>query len=340
MFIVACPSCGGNSYESLGILNGIALEKCACSLVRQRLTAEEIDGVEDREKALYGHEWVLNRRSVGWIFRHQARQRVRLMKKYRTSGRILEVGCGTGEFLVAARNAGFDSTGVELSKPTADYVRLSCGIPVHCGTLEEFHPDKGFDVIALFHVLEHMKDPYTLLQQAIKLASPDAIFLITVPNIESWSVKFLPRSWGVMYKDHLYYFSRTTLSGLLRRVGLKCLKAFSYEVKEGWFYNVFENFYGDRVRSFVWGLKSRAQANVPTSPVAPLPSPQAGVYPRDWDLLRKGFVWAAVLSGYPTFPLRYLQGKVGGGSEVTVVAQNDGGMPAIGKAPLDMDGGK
>jgi len=321
MKMTSCPLCGGSGYAFLGEFNGVPLEKCACGLLRQQLTPEEIKEVEDRERTLYDHDWVLHRQSVGWIFRHQARQRVRLMRKYKTSGRVLEVGCGTGEFLVEAKKAGFDPTGVELSKPTADYVRASYGVSVHCGTLEEFRSDKKFDVIALFHVLEHMKDPYTLLEQAIKLANSDAIFLITVPNIESWSVRFLRRSWGVMYKDHLYYFSKATLSGLLERAGLRCLKSFSYEVKEGWFYTVFENLYSDRLRSFVRYLKPRGRTNSPGTPSSSLPSFHARLSPRYWDFVRNGFVWAAVLSGYLTSPLRYIQGRVGGGSEVTVVAQ-------------------
>lgn len=100
----------------------------------------------------------------------------------RRPGRLLDVGCGTGLFLRAARDAGWTATGIDPSKAAVDAARED-GFTVHHGLLEDAGFDRGsFDAISLMQVVEHLPDPRPLLQACRDLLVPGGVIVVATPN--------------------------------------------------------------------------------------------------------------------------------------------------------------
>jgi SAM-dependent methyltransferase len=130
--------------------------------------------------------------------------------------RVLEIGCGLGDFLLLSRDAGAHVSGVEMDGLYADVAERDRGLPIVRTHIEHHRFDQRFDVIALFHVLEHLEDPGALLEKIRTLLATQGKLLIEVPNLMgNWR---MPP--GEFFRlEHLYNFSPATLTQLLRRSG-------------------------------------------------------------------------------------------------------------------------
>jgi 2-polyprenyl-3-methyl-5-hydroxy-6-metoxy-1,4-benzoquinol methylase len=122
--------------------------------------------------------------------------------------RILDVGAGGGEFLVAARRRGFEVDGIEPSLGYARYCQRAYGIAMQSAPLADVNfGDKKFDLITCNHSLEHMRDPLAALRRLHDLLKPDGHLYVSVPNLGD------PNAWPLRYfhAGHLYSFSHETL---------------------------------------------------------------------------------------------------------------------------------
>jgi SAM-dependent methyltransferase len=135
-------------------------------------------------------------------------------------GRALDVGCGTGAQMDAARRLGWEVHGVEPSPAAAEFARKTLGLPVVTGTLESAaYPDEHFDVVNLCHVLEHLPDPVATLREVARVLRPNGLVLLAVPNHRSLvALAFGQRWFPWEVPRHLYHFSPATLAALLDRV--------------------------------------------------------------------------------------------------------------------------
>jgi 2-polyprenyl-3-methyl-5-hydroxy-6-metoxy-1,4-benzoquinol methylase len=145
--------------------------------------------------------------------------------------RLLDFGCGSGRFAIAMANAGWE---VAVIDPSIDAIasidddRIDA---VH-GSLpnSKFEPQQ-FDVITAWHVLEHLHDPVTCMDEFFRLLRPGGSLFLAVPNIESWPARWFGKDWfGLDVPRHLSHFSPETLRHLIRATGfqLDCLSLVRY----------------------------------------------------------------------------------------------------------------
>jgi 2-polyprenyl-3-methyl-5-hydroxy-6-metoxy-1,4-benzoquinol methylase len=106
------------------------------------------------------------------------------------SGKLLDIGCGTGNFLAAAREAGFDVTGIELDHNAASFARQRLGLervfPLTISEFAERHAEERFDVVTFFEVLEHQAAPVEFLRKVKGCVQPGGVIALSVPNPERW----------------------------------------------------------------------------------------------------------------------------------------------------------
>jgi len=159
-----------------------------------------------------------------WMRRRKLIQRRKMVERYseRTSGRILDVGCATGLFLHEMATAGWQTAGVELAAPAAEYASTRFGLNVFRGMLGQgpFEAET-FDVVTFWDVLEHTFSPSQDLAHAARLLAPGGLIAINVPNWDSIDRRLFGPHWiGFDPPRHLYVFSRETLTTLLQESGL------------------------------------------------------------------------------------------------------------------------
>jgi SAM-dependent methyltransferase len=151
---------------------------------------------------------------------HQA---ANLLKHYRKSGRLLDVGTGFGFFLAEMANRGWDVVGVEISKKGMDYAKDVLGLTVYHGPLRKVSfPDNSFDAVTGFYVIEHLPHPMAFLKECYRILNPGGLLLLRYPH--TTPVKDLLKLFGI--KNHLYDlpahlsdFSPKMIQQCLERVG-------------------------------------------------------------------------------------------------------------------------
>lgn len=134
-----------------------------------------------------------------------------------SKGNLLDIGCGTGDFLQSCATAGWNTSGVEPN-PSASRLAKQKGIE----TFESIDQVKGtFQLITLWHVLEHVPDPNETLIKIRELLAPNGVLLIAVPNHSSVDGKKYKAFWaGFDVPRHLWHFNQQNMDQLLRKHNL------------------------------------------------------------------------------------------------------------------------
>ena len=155
---------------------------------------------------------------------------LRRLGELRTPGRLLDVGCSYGAFMLLAQLAGWKTSGVELSKSVAQFARDERHLDVFTGTVEQAaYPERYFDAVTLWDVIEHLDDPVSTMAEIHRIMAPGGILVVFTINQES----LLTTIGQVLYKlslnrwkhlmelfydiHHNFFFSPHTLTSLLKR---------------------------------------------------------------------------------------------------------------------------
>jgi 2-polyprenyl-3-methyl-5-hydroxy-6-metoxy-1,4-benzoquinol methylase len=181
--------------------------------------AAELRDLYDEE---YFDEFDLTGRDTKADRGFEAAVRVRLIRCYRDSGRLLEIGAAAGHFLNAARAAGFDPLGIEPSEAIAEAARKRFGVEIITGGVEEVELEPGsFDVACAWHVLEHIADPLPTLVRVLPALRPGAHLFVEVPNFGSVRARRERAAWPSLHlRHHVGQYTPSAIAALLARAGL------------------------------------------------------------------------------------------------------------------------
>ena len=147
-----------------------------------------------------------------------AQERLADLRRFITQGRLLEIGCSTGELLAAARPA-FETIGIEADAQTSAIARAR-GVECLTGTLFDAHlPAEHFDAAVLYHVIEHLPSPVASVRELQRLVKPDGWLVLEAPNIETLWFRLLGPRWRQFIPDHLFFFTPATLTRLCEEHG-------------------------------------------------------------------------------------------------------------------------
>jgi SAM-dependent methyltransferase len=298
----ACPMCGAHSWRRLFDSRSYPIARCdRCHLVRT--LGVEQDGVttyphfDQRETAIVK----LMRFAVTQLLRERASIVAQCAPR---GSRLLDVGCGSGAFarMMAAR--GYDVVGVEP---------FSLGRPVDEPGLRlvraEFGDVRGelgkFDVVTMWHVLEHIPSPKELLEEVLEVLGPDGVLVVSVPNFASWQSRFFRGAWFHLDPPrHVTHFERSTFHALLEGLDLEIFAERTFHVEYGpvgWLQSAFNRIL--RPNFLFEFVKDRgALAGVPKHEIA-------------LNLLGSGAAGAVLAA--PAFAAEIAAGAAGAGSVLT-----------------------
>jgi SAM-dependent methyltransferase len=141
------------------------------------------------------------------------------------SGRLVEIGPGAGGFAYTAKRAGFEVATIEMDPRACEHLRSVVGVDA----VQSDAPHEALDamppsgVIALWHVLEHLPDPWACVESAARNLEPGGTLVIAVPNPDSFQMHLLGGRWAhVDAPRHLYIIPSRELVGRAERAGLRC----------------------------------------------------------------------------------------------------------------------
>jgi 2-polyprenyl-3-methyl-5-hydroxy-6-metoxy-1,4-benzoquinol methylase len=201
--IVKCVQCGFTLTNPRPSINSIG----------KYYQSEKYISHTGGHKSLFDKVYVFARTiTLGWKFK--------LITKYKSTGSVLDYGCGTGEFLHYLKSHGWAINGVEPSEGARSKAIDLLQNPIHT-SIEKIEGSQ-FDVITLWHVLEHVHDLNEKLSSIKSLLKQDGIIFIAVPNHESPDAQKYGAYWaGYDVPRHLWHFSKDSMKKLFDKTGFE-----------------------------------------------------------------------------------------------------------------------
>ena len=146
-------------------------------------------------------------------------------------GVIVDIGCGDGTFLHAAKRRGWRVLGTEINAA----MPAAAGLEVW-GSIADLRKRGPFDCITLWHSFEHLRDPVQGIKELADMLSPDGAIVIAVPNAQGWQARLFGRNW--LHLDvprHLHHFTLPSLEHVLGGAHLEVVRVWHHEVEYDWF---------------------------------------------------------------------------------------------------------
>ena len=256
-----CPACANQESVVEGERSGFQIRRCR--RCRTLFTAQLPDASQAMPYDEYYSEANL---TIPAFIQQRLKEIVDGFSVYRKTNRLLEIGFGEGSLLAAAKRAGWDAEGVEVSHGAIDHARAA-GLKVFCGSLTEANfSTECFDVVLASELIEHLPDPRALIIEVARILRPGGLFWATTPNGSGVSAKTVGMDWTVISPpEHLQLFSASGVRQLLAEGGFRDIRIASHGV------NVFEIIHHYRARR----MNDRA--------------PASGDAPAGFDRVRSGY---------------------------------------------------
>ena len=228
----ACNLCGGDNSARMAHLHGRDLLRCINCGIRwynPLPTHEELKGLYAANEYVGSEYFNLETELHTNHFQHMSRAAAIAAQRFPNAGRVLEIGPGVGHFLELCAAGGLEIEAIEFSAPLAQAIRSRFGCPVREEPLEVCAlPAASYQVVAAFDLLEHVRDPMTLLREIWRILAPGGLlFLSTISTdnlLDRVGLLFhrlgLPGPLAKLHPPyHLYYFNRANILDYIKQSG-------------------------------------------------------------------------------------------------------------------------
>jgi 2-polyprenyl-3-methyl-5-hydroxy-6-metoxy-1,4-benzoquinol methylase len=237
--MATCYICGANKSRSLCEIPSGAIVRCLeCDTVYRAavITGDEYGKLYQSDATMESPFYLANKLAADPRIEPMPTfaRGLKRLGELRTPGRLLDIGCSYGAFMVLAQKSGWDTSGVELSESPAKFAREERHLDVFTGTVEQAaYPEGHFDVITLWDVIEHFDDPVATLAEIRRILAPGGILFVFTINQESLltavghllyqlSLKRWKHLMALFYDiHHNFFFSPRTITSFLKRSGVE-----------------------------------------------------------------------------------------------------------------------
>ncbi len=178
-----------------------------------------------------------------FIKRKAIRDKVKLINSYQpVKGKILDIGAGTGDFLLECKNQNWEILGIE---PNDKAKGIALGKGIKFGDTIEKLESNSFDVITMWHVLEHVPDVEHQVAELKRLLKPSGTIIIAVPNFKSYDANYYKEFWAAYdVPRHLWHFSKTAIEKLFDKQNMNL-----EDIKPMWFDSFYVSLLSEKYKS-------------------------------------------------------------------------------------------
>lgn len=227
-----CPVCESQKFDSFisgkdyfltgESFNIVKCRECGFRFTNPRPKAEELG--KYYESAEYISHSDTRKGIFAWVYqlvrKYTLNRKLSMIGKFQRKGEILDIGCATGQFLNHMTQHGWSATGIEPDDKTRARAISEFGLKVFTEVQLNSFEKSSFDVITMWHVLEHVSDLNGRLEQLATLLKPKGYLIIAVPNCNAYDAKIYGQFWaGYDLPRHLYHFTKEDIKLLLERHG-------------------------------------------------------------------------------------------------------------------------
>lgn len=237
-----CPVCGQSEARNRFQVRGFLYQEClgcgvltapaALAQLRQQNRPESSAPAPDYEGDYFARSAGGTLHSGYYDYEAELQHHLRnyrpllaFLRRLAAGPRLLDVGCATGHFLLAAQAAGFEGQGLDVSATAIETLRQKTGLPGQAARIEDFIPDAPLDVITLWETLEHLPDPVSALKRIKTWLKPGGLLLLCTGDHQSPLSRLLGRAWWYLIPpDHCIIYHPESLRELLSRAGFRCVE--------------------------------------------------------------------------------------------------------------------
>lgn len=231
--VESCPICGGEHFtnriickdhtvsgESFAI---VECDQCKLWITSPRPSQSEI-GKYYESDAYISHSNKGNS-PINIIYKlvrnYTMKKKTQLIQSYSSKGKLLDYGCGTGDFLSACKSKGFEVVGIEPNEHARNQAANQTAATIF-EDIDSLEKKDKVDVITLWHVLEHVPDPKAILKRLKKQLNKGGHLIIAVPNRESYDASYYKEYWAAYdVPRHLFHFNQLNIKDLSKDLKLK-----------------------------------------------------------------------------------------------------------------------
>lgn len=243
---IPCPLCKSQQHQEIittpvmmqnlpGAFTFVRCQSCALVFLNPRVPVNELGGYYPENYFPYRGEKAWGKygflASIG--LKAMDQKRVKIVRKVfpiQKDSQVLDVGCGTPTFLKALQNkTQCQAHGIDFNDRAWKNQKAYQKLHLYTGTIEDLAPHQSFDVITMWHYLEHDYDPQHTLKKLAQHSHPQSKLIIEVPNYDSWSRRKQGNHWGGYHSPrHTVLYTPQTLKEMLELSGWKVLKMQTY----------------------------------------------------------------------------------------------------------------
>jgi SAM-dependent methyltransferase len=217
--VAGCPLCGARCSSRLTPA-GFGMQAVVAECRPCRIAYQSLRPSPEATLAYMNWRWASADTYVADVEDQlrRGRRQVGIVKEHLEPASLLDFGAGSGAFVRAALDAGWRAEGVERSGVAVANARERFGVTLQSA------PGIGYDAVTLWDVVEHLRDPQGTLADLRRRMKPGGRVFLETGNWESWTRLEQGYRWGLILLDHQYYFTPTSLEGLLLNAGFRDFK--------------------------------------------------------------------------------------------------------------------
>ncbi|MGE5293977.1 MAG: class I SAM-dependent methyltransferase [Solirubrobacterales bacterium] len=225
-----CTACGSTAgVDLIRLKDGVYRQCSACELIFTSPMPEDLEQINEKAFTERLDLYAAKIHSQRW----HNRWKLRRFSRYRQTGNLLEIGCNAGATLDVARQMGWNAKGVELCASASAFARTKLGLDVFTGTVEAAgFPENSFDVIYTNAVMEHLRDPLSVLRECRRILRPGGVFYADTVNWDSYTRRLLGEHWKYLSPlGHVHLYTPRNVVLLCRRAGLEHVRTWTSGVR-------------------------------------------------------------------------------------------------------------